>query len=122
MPNPALPVARTLVLSVPARQDIRQILQWTQLAFGAAGRTRYEALISTALIDLRADPTRAGVSPRDDIGPGIYTYHLTSSRKPATTTQRVAQPRHMFIFRVTASAVEVARLLHDAMDFVQHGV
>ena len=92
------------------------------MAFGATGRTRYEALIASALIDLRTDPTRTGVSPRNDIGAGAYTYHLASSRKRVTTGQRVAQPRHLVVFRVTSSAIEVARLLHDAMDFVQHGV
>ena len=122
MPNPALPGTRTLVLSAPARQDIRQILQWTQVAFGATGRTRYEALIASALIDLRTDPTRTGVSPRNDIGTGVYTYHLASSRKRVATGQRVAQPRHLVIFRLNATTIEIARLLHDAMDFVQHGV
>jgi toxin ParE1/3/4 len=122
MPNPTLPGARTLVLSAPALLDIRQILQWTQATFGAAGRTRYEALISTALIDLRANPTRAGVNLRNDIATGIYIYHLASSRKRVATTRRVAQPRHLVVFRVTSSAIEVARVLHDAMDFVQHSV
>ena len=111
-----------LRLSIPARQDITQVLKWTQHAFGAQGRTRYESLISTALIDLRADPARTGVRPRNDIGAGVYTYHLASSRKRSSSGQRVAQPRHLFNFRVSASTIDVARLLHDAMDLVQHGV
>ncbi|MCF8209900.1 MAG: type II toxin-antitoxin system RelE/ParE family toxin [Rhodoferax sp.] len=122
MVDKATPSALSLRLSAPARQDISQVLQWTQHAFGAAGRSRYEALISAALIDLRADPTRTGVRLRDDIGADIYTYHLVSSRKRVATSQRVAQPRHLVVFRVNESAIEVARLLHDAMDFVQHGV
>ena len=122
MADNTAPSARNLLLSAPARQDISHVLQWTQHAFGAAGRTRYEALISNALIDLRADPSRAGVRPRDDIGAGVYTYHLASSRQRVATGQRVAQPRHLLIFRVNASTIEIARLLHDAMDFVQHGV
>ena len=48
----------TLVLSGAAQHDISQILQWTQEAFGDTGRTRYENLISTALVDLRADRTK----------------------------------------------------------------
>lgn len=122
MADKAAPSERNLLLSAPARQDISHVLQWTQHAFGAAGRTRYEALISAALIDLRADPTRAGVRPREDIGASVYTYHLVSSRKRISGGQRVAQPRHLFIFRVSATTIEIARLLHDAMDFVQHGV
>jgi toxin ParE1/3/4 len=109
-----------LVLSGSAQQDITQILEWTQEAFGDAGRTRYENLISTALIDLRTDPTRAGVRQRDDIGKSICTYHLASSRKRTTTSKHVAKPRHLVLFRVKKNVIEVARLLHDAMDFVQH--
>lgn len=111
----------TLVLSAAAQQDIAHILEWTQEAFGDAGRTRYEKLISTALIDLRNDPARVGVRPRDDIGKRVCTYHLASSRKRVTTSKQVAKPRHLVLFRVRKNVVEVARLLHDAMDFVQHG-
>lgn len=107
----------TLQLSTPAQNDIIQILAWTQEAFGDVGRARYENLITTALIDLRDDPCRAGVRQRDDIGTGISTYHLASSRKRVTTARQVAKPRHFLLFRVSWDAIEVARLLHDAMDF-----
>ncbi|MDP2368411.1 MAG: type II toxin-antitoxin system RelE/ParE family toxin [Rhodoferax sp.] len=110
----------TIILSGAAQQDITQILEWTQEAFGDTGRARYENLISTALIDLRADPTRTGVRQRDDIGQSICTYHLASSRKRTTTGKHVGKPRHLILFRVKKDMVEVARLLHDAMDFVQH--
>lgn len=110
----------TLQLSTPAQDDIIQILAWTQEAFGDVGRTRYENLITTALIDLRNDPGRAGVRQRDDIGTGICTYHLASSRKRVTTARQVAKPRHFVLFRVSRDVVVVARLLHDAMDFTQH--
>lgn len=110
----------TIVLSGAAQQDITQILEWTQEAFGDTGRTRYENLISTALIDLRADPSRTGVRQREDIGKSVCTHHLASSRKRTTTGMLVAKPRHLVLFRVKKNMIEVARLLHDAMDFVQH--
>ena len=110
----------TLKLSAPAQGDIIQILAWTQEAFGDVGRARYENLITTALIDLRNDPGRAGVRQRDDIGTGICTYHLASSRKRVTTARQVAKPRHFVLFRVSRKLVEVARLLHDEMDFSRH--
>lgn len=112
----------TLVLSAAAQQDIAQILEWTQEAFGDAGRARYEKLISTALTDLRNDPARSGVRLRDDIGKRVCTHYLASSRKRVTTSKQVAKPRHLVLFRVKKNVVEVARLLHEAMDFVQHGV
>ena len=107
----------TLQLSTPAQNDIIQILAWTQVAFGNVGHTRYENLITTALINLRNDPDRAGVRQRDNIGADIRTYQLASSRKRVTTARQVAKPRHFVLFRVSRDVVEVARLLHDAMDF-----
>lgn len=112
----------TLKLSAPAQDDIIEILAWTHNAFGDVGRNRYENLITTALIDLRNDPGRAGVRHRDDIGSGIRTYHLASSRKRVTTARQVAKPRHFVLFRVSRNVIEVARLLHDAMDFSRHSV
>jgi hypothetical protein len=76
-------------------------------------------LISTALIDLRTDPTRTDVRQRDDIGKSICTYYLASSHKRTTTSKHVAKPRHLVLFRVKKNVIEVARQLHDAMDFAQ---
>ncbi len=112
----------TLVLSAAAQQDITHILEWTQEAFGDLGRSRYENLISAALIDLRTNPARAGVRQRDDIGKHICTYYLASSRKRINASKQVAKPRHLVLFRVNKNVIEVARLLHDAMDFGLHGV
>ncbi|MDO8774037.1 MAG: type II toxin-antitoxin system RelE/ParE family toxin [Burkholderiaceae bacterium] len=113
-----------LFLSGPALADIENILEWTTGAFGAAGRQRYAALIQTALLDLAADPKRLGTRPRDDIGTAICTYHLAASRKRTTASTQVAKPRHLIIFRMTnksdVNEIQVLRLLHDSMDFVQH--
>lgn len=107
-------------LAKAAQEDIVQILEWTVHAFGTLGLKRYEALIQTALSDLATDPARSGVRTRDDIGQSIFTYHLASSRKRASTGSQVAKPRHLIVFRVVGNVIQVARLLHDAMDFAQH--
>ena len=112
----------TLKLSAPAQDDLIRILAWTQQAFGDVGRVRYESLIGTALIDLRKDPGRTGVRQRPDIGKGVRTYHLASSRKRVGSSEQVAKPRHFVLFRVSGQVIEVARLLHDAMDFTRHAV
>jgi len=122
MPTQPGPSNYKLVLSGAAQNDISQILQWMQEAFGDMGRIRYEKLISTALIDLCADPARPGARLRDDIGQNVCAYHLASSRKRKTTSKQVAKPRHLLLFRVKQDVMEVARLLHDAMDFAQHKV
>lgn len=107
---------------MPAQDDLIQILTWTQQAFGDLGRARYENLIGAALMDLRKDPGRVGVKSRPEIGKGVCTYHLASSRKRVGSSEQVAKPRHFVLFRVSGQVIEVARLLHDAMDFIRHAV
>jgi hypothetical protein len=36
-----------------------------------------------------------------------------------TISKHVAKPRHLVLFRVKKNVIEVARQLHDAMDFAQ---
>lgn len=115
-------VSYTLRLSTPAQNDIARILEWTQTSFGDLGRTRYEKLIAAALVDLRTDPARAGVRVRDDIAPAVCSYALSFSRKRVTTADQIAKPRHLVLFRVKGEVVEVARLLHEAMDLGAQGV
>jgi toxin ParE1/3/4 len=109
-----------LHLAKAAQDDIAQVLEWTVHAFGTMGLKRYETLIQTALTDLASNPSRIGVRTRDDIGRAICTYHLASSRKRSSTGSQVAKPRHLMVFRVVGDTVQVARLLHDAMDCVRH--
>jgi toxin ParE1/3/4 len=109
-----------LHIAKAAQDDIAQTLEWTVQAFGTLGLKRYETLIRAALSDLAANPSRIGVRIRDDIGAAICTYHLASSRRRTSTGSLVAKPRHLIVFRVVGNVVQVARLLHDAMDFVQH--
>jgi toxin ParE1/3/4 len=104
-----------------AQDDIEQILEWTVHAFGTVGLKRYETLIRAALSDLSTNPSRIGVRIRGDIGADICTYHLASSpRRASTSGKQVAKPRHLIVFRIKGEVVQVARLLHDAMDFAQH--
>jgi toxin ParE1/3/4 len=117
---PAIQPGYQLQLAKAAQHDIEHIFEWTAHAFGTLGLERYERLIQAALYDLATNPSRAGVRIRDDIGPAICTYHLASSRKRTSTGSQIAKPRHLIVFRVVGHAVQVARLLHDAMDFARH--
>jgi toxin ParE1/3/4 len=103
-----------------ARTDLDDILAWTTSAFGAVGRKRYEVLIQTALTDLLRDPGRIGVRQRSDIGAGICTYHLSTSRKRTKNATQVGNPRHLVFFRFQGKTVQILRLLHDSMDFARH--
>jgi toxin ParE1/3/4 len=107
-------------LSKAAQDDIEHILEWTVHAFGTIGLKRYETLVQAALSDLAINPARAGVTAREDIGPAVCVYHLVSSRKHVSSGSQVAKPRHLIVFRTVGNTLQVARLLHDAMDFKRH--
>lgn len=120
MPRKASGPCKVLVISAAAESDIEDILYWSSHAFGAMGRKRYEALIQNAFFALMHDPTGLGTRPRDAIGTGIYSYHVSSSRKSVKTSFQVAKPRHLVFFQMTDDVVNVLRFLHDSMDFAQH--
>ncbi len=109
-------------ISNAARTDIVDILRSSQLQFGGAARHRYQALILTALQEIAALPQRIGTAGRDDIAPGLRSYHLTHSRQSARQSRAyVKKPRHIVFYRVlTGDVIEVVRLLHDAMDVQLH--
>jgi toxin ParE1/3/4 len=104
-----------------ARADIRHLLAWSEAKFGPAVRDGYEELLFAALSDIAADPHRLGVKERPDLGPGVRTWHLALSRDHvADNARRIATPRHIIVFRVVADIVQVARVLHEAMDLPRH--
>lgn len=105
-------------LSRAAVADIASILTWTQETFGERICLRYEALLTQAIMDVSNDPERAGSSPRPDISPNVFTYHLFHSRnRVSINVGRIRNPRHFLLYRLVGSgAVEIGRVLHDAMD------
>jgi len=105
-----------------AVSDIEDVLRYSQVQFGARARVRYQELIRTAIEDLAVTPTRVGSSPRDEISPGLRSFHLTYVReRAATTTGTVQRPRHIVFYRLADDQViEIVRILHDAMEVGQH--
>lgn len=108
-------------LSAAARADIKRILAWSHERFGAAARLRYEALIVAALTDVAAEPERAGSSARPELGEDVRVWHLRHSRKAGNReVGAVHRPRHFLIYRIEGDLVVIGRVLHDAMDLVEH--
>ncbi len=105
-----------------ARTDIASILAWTGENFGPQTRKRYAKLIATAIVDVAADPERAGSTQRPETAEGWRTYHLYCSRKNADRpAERIRRPRHFLLYRVTeANVVEIGRVLHDSMELQDH--
>lgn len=105
-----------------AQRDIDAILLWTAEHFGEDARRRYAALLVQAILDVAADPHRAGTIRREEIAPAARTYHLLHARSGVAASRgRVNKPRHLVLFRVHAeSGVEILRVLHDRMDVARH--
>ncbi|KRP66964.1 type II toxin-antitoxin system RelE/ParE family toxin [Pseudomonas orientalis] len=109
-------------ISNPARADIVDILRLSQTQFGDQARQRYQALILAALQALADTPYRIGSHDRDELAPGLRSYHLIYSRQQAKQTHgTVKSPRHIVFYRVANDdVIEVVRLLHDAMEVQLH--
>lgn len=108
-------------LAPAARQDVREILKWSERNFGEAAAARYKALIKQAVRDVGADPERPGSKERPEImARGARTYHLEFSRSRVSGS-RVKEPRHFLLYRRRDDGViEVARILHDSRDLRRH--
>lgn len=104
-------------LSHAAQADVVSILAWTHEQFGEGARQRYEVLIATA-IDDAAVPGAPGSSVRPDLGAGVFSWHLSSSRA-RSPGERVGRPRHFLVCRWENTVLVVGRVLHDAMDVRQ---
>jgi toxin ParE1/3/4 len=106
-------------LSAAAQADVVDILAWTQEQFGEAARLRYQALIVAALRDIAAQPDRPGSLDRPELGIGVRSWHLRSSRDRAGAGL-VRRPRHFVIYRMQRGVVVIGRVLHDAMELTRH--
>lgn len=109
-------------ISNAARADIVHILRLSQAQFGDQARQRYQALILAALRAIADTPYRIGSYERDELAPGLRSYHLIHSRQQAKQPHgAVKSPRHIVFYRVaSADVIEVVRLLHDAMEGQLH--
>jgi toxin ParE1/3/4 len=109
-------------LSRPALGDIATILAESAARFGDAASERYERLIATALVDLAADPARAGSRAAPELADGARIYHLRASRRRAGAGMgAVGAPRHFVLYRVLEPDLTgIARVLHDSMDPPAH--
>jgi toxin ParE1/3/4 len=98
-----------------AQSDYQEILRWTTEHFGERQALIYRDMIDDALVELAAGPSLIGVKTRDDIEVGLFTLHIARSRR---------RGRHFLLFRAVEhngqDAIEVLRILHDAMDIARH--
>ncbi len=109
-------------LSAAAEQDVVRLLVYTRERFGELARLRYEALLTSGLQHIAADPERPGSLARPELGLGVRSYHLRHCRDQARISEGIVRrPRHLLLYRVTRpDVVGIGRILHDAMDLGRH--
>jgi len=95
MSAPKLP----LDLSRRARNDIRSILMYTALEWGAEQEARYAAALAQALETISNNPQIGRA--RDDLHPGARTFPVE---------------QHIIVYELRETVVWVARILHHRMD------
>jgi toxin ParE1/3/4 len=107
-------------LSNEALLDIDQALAYSIRQFGGLAGARYAKLMDAAVADLCQRPDRLGVKPFFEGHLTVMAYHLKHSNRRLTVTDRIGHPRHILFFRIQGDKLLISRVLHDAMDFVQH--
>lgn len=106
-------------LTHAAQSDLAEILAWSHEQFGEEARTRYEALIVTAIRDAASHGQTGVHTSRPELGTGVYSWHLSRSRT-RTPGGKVNRPRHLLIYRRDGNTLVIGRVLHEAMELQRH--
>ena len=92
-----------LVLSVEAKADIVDILQYTYETWGASQASAYSAVMDKALFAICEHP------------------HLGKKVPEISERHRVVKAgQHIIFYSVIDSGIHVARILHNKMDIKNH--
>ncbi|HEY7032193.1 MAG TPA: type II toxin-antitoxin system RelE/ParE family toxin [Thermomicrobiales bacterium] len=94
---------RRLTFTPEARQDIRDILIYTEGRWGKRQRSTYKTKLDQGIQILVRYPYRG--QARDDVSPGLRGLLVEA---------------HTVYYRVEDKAVNVIRVLHSAMDVASH--
>ena len=107
----------TIRLTSSTEADFQNILRWTKDQFGEAQARVYAQTLSAALQALAdGEPATIGAKARNEIVKGLLTLHVARESRKG---------RHILLFRVgqddaRREAIEVLRVLHDAMELPRH--
>jgi len=83
--------------------------------WGIPAAARYHRLILAAAAIAGENPTFAGSREAPRL-PGVRTLHLRSMRGLVPAEHRVAEPRHLLVYRVAVDGVvEILSVVHDRM-------
>lgn len=106
-------------LSAAAEADISAIFRKSMEDFGEDAARRYTRLLSLAFQEIAQRPALEGSR---ELEHGIHLYHLRhSSKRAGIDGVTVRRPRHFVAYRKPSDrAIEIIRILHDAMDIDAH--
>ena len=104
-------------LSGVAEQQIREALAWSEDRFGEVARSRYAALLVTAMTDVAKDPDQPNVAKVRIGGRDLGLYHIARSRQHvANPAGGVGEPRQLLVFELGAGGiVDILGLVHERM-------
>jgi toxin ParE1/3/4 len=106
-------------LSRPAQMDVARIFATSAERWGVEGGRRYAATLATAMRQVAADPQGRVTRGRNELLPGIRSFHLRHARMDDPGT-RVRRPVHVLYFRAVApELIEIIRVLHERMEPAQ---
>ena len=97
-------------LSQRAIEQYCAILIRSHQDFGEQTASRYADLLDGALQPLSDTAELARAVSHDELCPGLRSIHLRSIRSA------VKRPRHIIVFRVANTVVDVVAILHERMD------
>ncbi len=98
-----------------AEERIGAILFESARRWGIDAADRYNRLIIAAMTAIGDSPALPGSRDIPKLA-GVRTFHLRSARRLVIHEHRVAEPRHLIIYRVAPDGVvEILSLVHDRM-------
>ncbi len=99
-------------LSLLAKQDIQNVLQYTFEEFGETQHDHYDQMIKQSLFHIGLDPTQFPAKQRPELKEGWFSFHISRKSQKA---------RHQFIYRISDEGIiYVSRFLYDGMDIARH--
>lgn len=106
-------------LTEAAAADIADIFRGTARRFGPAQRERYAALLEMAAKLVAEVPERPGSRARDDLAPGVRSFHVE-----VAAGRRGAAGHVLYYLRTRfedeREGVFVIRVLHERMEPLRH--
>ena len=102
-----------------ADRDLEIILQYTTQRFGQSQRQQYAELIDRAAALVAADPLRHGSRPREELAPGLRSFHVERAARRRGAAAHVLYYTQGTLNNGRADVI-ILRVLHERMDPARH--